>query len=260
MLYPKECRLTSPLVFDTHAHYDDKRFDECRNELLGKLFSNGICGIVSCGCDYESSKKAIEIAEGFDGVYAAAGIHPECRDSGTTVEQIRELLAHKKCVAVGEIGLDYYWSKDKAEQIKVFEQQLTLANELDMPVLVHDREAHADTLFLLQKHRPKGVVHCFSGSPETAREIVKLGMYIGVGGVATFKNAKRLPEVIEQTPIERILLETDAPYLAPVPYRGKVCHSGFIPLVAEKIAEIKGLTRDEVLIKTQRNAKKLFDL
>ncbi len=260
MLYPEECRIEGPLVFDTHAHYDDERFNDCRDELLGELFSNGICGIVTCGCDYSSSKVALNMAEKYDGVYAAVGIHPESRDSGTTVEQIRELAAHKKCVAIGEIGLDYYWSQDKTEQIAVFEAQLMLANELGLPVLVHDREAHADTLALLQKHKPRGVVHCFSGSPETAQEIIKLGMYIGVGGVATFKNAKRLPEVIAETPLERILLETDAPYLAPEPYRGKTCHSGFIPLVAEKIAQFKGITRDEVLTATKHNAKKLFGL
>ncbi len=260
MLYPEECRLKSPLVFDTHAHYDDERFDGCRDELLSELFDNGICGIITCGCDYNSSKKALAIAEMYEGVYAAAGIHPENRDTGTTIEQIKELLSHEKCVAVGEIGLDYYWSQDKTEQIEVFEAQLVLANKLGLPVIVHDREAHADTLALLKKHNPKGVLHCFSGSPETAREIIKLGMYIGVGGVATFKNAKRLPEVISELPLERLLLETDSPYLAPVPYRGKTCHSGFIPLIAEKIAEIKCMDRDEILKISKQNAKNLFGL
>lgn len=261
IIYPEECKLSQSLIFDSHAHFDDDRFDECRNELLSDMSKNGVCGIITCGCDADSSKKALEIADRFDFVYAAVGIHPGCLDSGTTIEQIRKLCNHKKCVAIGEIGLDYYWQKDNIDfQHEVFEQQILLAKELDLPIIVHDREAHADTLELLKKHKPKGVVHCFSGSPEMAQEILKLGMYIGIGGVVTFKNCKKLPQVTELVPDDKLLIETDSPYLAPEPYRGKTCHSGFIPLTAQKIAEIRGTDAEAILKLTAANARTLFNI
>ena len=225
------------------------------------MHKNGVAGIVTCGCDEQSSKKALEMAEQYDFVYAAVGIHPGNLDSGTTVEQIRALASHKKCVAIGEIGLDYYWVDDnKPQQIEVFEKQIMLAKELDLPILVHDRDAHADTLEILKRHKPKGVVHCFSGSVEMAQEIIKLGMYIGVGGVITFKNAKKLPDVVRIIPDELLLVETDCPYLAPEPYRGKLCHSGMINLTAQKIAEIRNTTTEQILQLTAQNAKLLFAL
>ena len=223
--------------------------------------SKSVCGIVTCGCDKDSCKKALSIAQNHNFVNAAVGIHPCNTDSGTTVEDIERLAQHKKCVAIGEIGLDYYWEPDKKnEQKQIFISQIELAKKLDLPIIVHDREAHADTLQILKEYRPKGVVHCYSGSPEMANEIIKIGMYIGVGGVVTFKNAKRLPEVVEAIPEDRLLIETDAPYLAPVPYRGETCHSGLIPLTAKKIAEIRKTTAKEILKITAKNAKTLFGI
>ena len=248
-------------IFDTHCHYEDERFDPIRDELFREMNQNGVCGIVTCGCDQSSSKAAIKMAEDYDFIYAAVGIHPGSIDSGTTPEQIRELATHKKCVAIGEIGLDYYWVSDnKQEQIEIFEKQIAIAKELDLPIIVHDRDAHGDTLEILKKHKPKGVVHCYSGSVEMAEEIIKLGLYIGVGGVITFKNAKKLPDVVKMIPDELLLVETDCPYLAPEPYRGKLCHSGLIKYTAEKIAEIRGTTAEQVLNLTATNARKLFNL
>ncbi len=248
-------------IFDTHAHYDDERFDCIRDELFLEMHQNGVCGIVTCGCNEVSSKKALKMAEQNDFVYAAVGIHPGNIDSGTTIEQISELATHKKCVAIGEIGLDYYWVDDnKPQQIDVFEKQIELAKKLDLPIIVHDRDAHGDTLEILKKHKPKGVVHCFSGSVEMAQEVIKLGMYIGVGGVVTFNNAKKLPDVVRIIPDELLLVETDCPYLAPVPYRGKLCHSGMIKYTAQKIAEIRGTTTEQILNLTAKNAKNLFQI
>lgn len=259
-MYSDDLINSSP-IFDTHAHYDDERFDDIRGELLAEMKQNGVCGIVTCGCDKISSKKALQMAEQNDFVYAAVGIHPGNIDSGTTVEQIKELARHPKCVAIGEIGLDYYWVNDnKPQQIEIFEQQIILAKELDLPILVHDRDAHGDTLDILKKHKPKGVVHCYSGSVEMAEEIIKLGMYIGVGGVITFKNAKKLPDVVKIIPDNLLLVETDCPYLAPEPYRGKLCHSGLIKYTAQKIAEIRNTTTEQILNLTAKNAKKLFNL
>lgn len=259
--YPESLILDKPLIFDSHAHFDDNKFSDIRDELLEKLALNGVCGAVSCSVDGNSSKNTLALAEKYDYIYAAVGIHPENLDSNTEIAEIETLSKHKKCVAIGEIGLDYYWESDnKAEQIKVFEEQLILANKLGLPVIVHDRDAHADTLMLLKKHKPKGVVHCFSGSVEMAEEILKIGMYIGIGGVVTFKNAKKLPDVVKNIPDDRLLIETDCPYLAPEPFRGKLCHSGYITATAEKIAEIKGTTREHILTVTASNARKLFNI
>lgn len=253
--------VTRAPIFDSHSHYDDSRFDGIRDELFDTMHQNGVMGIITCGCDEQSSKAALAMAEQHDFVYAAVGIHPGNIDSGTTVEQIEQLAAHKKCVAIGEIGLDYYWVDDnKPQQIEIFEQQILLAKKLNLPILVHDRDAHADTLEMLKKHKPKGVVHCFSGSVEMAQEIIKLGLYIGVGGVITFKNAKKLPDVVSIIPDELLLVETDCPYLAPEPYRGKTCHSGMINLTTQRIAEIRNTTPEQILNLTATNAKRLFGL
>lgn len=261
MEYPKDCILTEPLIFDSHSHYDDKQFDGIRDELLDNMHKNGVAGIVTCGCDAASSKAALAIAQKYDFVYAAVGIHPGNLESGTTIEEIRALASHPKCVAIGEIGLDYYWESDKkVEQTEIFKKQILLARELDLPIIVHDRDAHEDTLNILKKYKPKGVVHCFSGSVEIAREVIKLGMYIGVGGVITFKNARKLPEVVAEIPSELLLVETDCPYLAPEPYRGKLCHSGMIALTTQKIAEIRKTSAEEILKSTSLNAKKLFGI
>ena len=190
-------------------------------------------------------------------------MHPEEVDglSENYIDILKEFSKNKKCVAIGEIGLDYYWRQDNKEsQKKVFEEQILLAKELNLPVIVHDREAHEDTLNILKKHKPKGVLHCFSGSAEMAKEILKLGMYIGLGGALTFKNARRPVEVAEMLPLDKLLLETDCPYMAPVPMRGKRNYSAYIPYVAQKVAEIKGITPQEVLDITAKNTKELFNI
>lgn len=255
-----ECPLERPLIFDSHAHYDDPKFDGIRDELLAELPRRGVCGVINCGCDTESSKKSLALAESYPYIYAAAGIHPENIGGGTTAE-IKALAGHKKCVAIGEIGLDYYWVSDnKEEQKQLFEEQLELANSLSMPVIVHDRDAHADTLELLKKHRPKGVLHSFSGSVEMAADILKLGMYLGIGGAFTFKNARKLPEVVEMLPTDRLLLETDAPYMTPVPYRSKLNHSAMIYFTASKIAEIKNTSPEAIFKAAKENTEKLFGI
>ncbi len=250
-------------IFDSHAHYTDKAFNDDRENMLGSLTESGICGVINCGADIESSVFSLELAKEYPFIYAACGIHPEEVDNlpENYIEILRGLLKNEKCIAVGEIGLDYYWRKDNKElQKKVFEEQLRLAKELDLPVIIHDREAHEDTLDILKKYKPKGVLHCFSGSVETAKEILKLGMYIGFGGALTFKNARKAVEVAEMLPIERLLLETDCPYMAPVPMRGKRNNSTYIPYVAEKVAEIKGINSQEVLDITNENARNLFSI
>ena len=250
-------------IFDSHAHYDSEAFNDDRKELLSALPQQGVCGIINCGSDMASSLKSLELADEFDFIYAACGIHPHeaegCKDGYLSV--LKKLCGESKCVAVGEIGLDYHYDFSPRDiQQRVFEDQLMLAKELDLPVIIHDREAHEDTLNLLKKYKPKGVVHCFSGSVEMAKEIVKLGMYIGLGGAVTFKNARKPREVAGYVPSEMLLIETDCPYMTPVPFRGKRCDSSFIPYTAEVIAEARGVTPQEILDLTRVNANKLFGL
>lgn len=250
-------------IFDTHAHYDDSRFDEDRDELLVSLSSKGVSHIVNCGCDLKSSLTTLELAEKYDFVYAALGVHAHEAEEATDsdLNEIEKLYSHPKVVAVGEIGLDYHYDFSPRErQIEVFERQIKLANELDLPIIVHDREAHEDTMNLLKKYKPKGVVHCFSGSAEMAKEIIKLGMYIGMGGAVTFKNAVKPVEVARMLPLDRLLLETDAPYMTPVPFRGKRCDSAHIAFTAEKIAEIKGIDSQQLIDICNENGKRLFGI
>lgn len=249
-------------IFDTHAHYDDSAFDIDRNELLANLPSMNVCTIVNQATDIKTAEISIALAEQYDYVYAAVGVHPECLEGleEDYIQKLRDLAQHKKVVAIGEIGLDYYYDIPKELQKRVFEEQLLLAGELNMPVCVHDREAHGDTMDVLRKYNPKGVVHCFSGSAEMAKEVLSLGMYIGIGGVVTFKNARKAVEVIQQVPLDRFVLETDAPYLAPVPFRGKRCDSSYIKYTAQKIAEIRDLSLNEVLELAEQNAKRLYEI
>ena len=250
-------------IFDTHAHYDDSRFDEDRDELLSSLCSKGVTNIINCGCDYKSCLTTLELAEKYDFVYAALGVHAHEAEEATEedFERIKELYSHKKVVAVGEIGLDYHYEFSPRErQTEVFERQIVLAKELDLPIIVHDRESHEDTMKLLKKYRPKGVVHCFSGSVEMAKEIVKLGMYIGLGGAVTFKNARKPLEVAEYLPMEYLLLETDAPYMTPVPFRGQRCDSSHTAYTAEKIAEVKGMDVQELIDRCNENSRRLFGI
>ncbi len=248
-------------IFDTHAHYDDDRFDDDREEVFEFLKANGVSNVINCGCDLDSSKTSIEFADKYDFIYAAAGLHPnELEDDAfEQFEGLVPLYTHKKVVAVGEIGLDYHYEFVPRDfQQRIFDKQLATANGLKLPVIVHDREAHEDTLNFLKKYKPEGVVHCFSGSSEMAMEIVKLGMYIGIGGAVTFRNARRAIEVVEAVPLDRLLLETDAPYMTPVPFRGKRCDSSHIAFTAEKMAEIKGITTQELIDACNDNAKRLF--
>lgn len=250
-------------IFDSHAHYTDKSFNDDREIMLGSLRESGVCGVINCGADIESSVFSLELAKKYPFIYAACGVHPE---EVKTVEKdytvtLRNLAKNEECVAIGEIGLDYYWRQDtKSQQKEMFENQIVLAKELNLPIIVHDREAHNDTLEILKKHKPEGVLHCFSGSVETAKEVLKLGMYIGLGGAVTFKNARKAVEVAEMLPLDRLLLETDCPYMAPVPMRGKRNNSTYISYIAEKIAEIKGLDPQTVLDVTTENTKKLFNI
>ncbi len=250
-------------IFDSHAHYNDEQFDIDRDSLLASLPEAGIVGIINCGTDVKSSLASLEMAEKYSFIYAACGYHPESALEFTddNLIEIEKMLVHPKCVAVGEIGLEYHYDfVPKDVQKYVFEKHLELAVKYDMPVIVHDREAHADTMELLKKYRPKGVLHCYSGSTEMAKEVLKMGMYIGLGGAVTFKNAVKPVEVAEMIPIDRLLLETDCPYMAPVPMRGKRNNSAYISYVAEKIADIKGVSVQELLDITALNTKKLFDI
>lgn len=248
-------------IFDSHAHYDSEAFDADRKELISALPEQGVCGIINCASDMASSLTSLELADGFDFIYAACGVHPHeaegCKQGYLPV--LKKLCSEEKCVAVGEIGLDYHYDFSPRDiQQKVFEQQLVLAKELDLPVIVHDREAHEDTLNLLKKYKPRGVVHCFSGSAEMAKEIVKLGMYIGLGGAVTFKNARKPREVAAEVPADKLLIETDCPYMTPVPHRGERCDSSYIPFTASVLAEVRGVTAQEILDLTKKNAEELF--
>ncbi len=250
-------------IFDSHAHYDDEQFDTDRNELLVSFKEHGISGVICCGVNIETSEFAVELSHKYDFVYSAVGFHPLDNDEyhDVDLEKIKALAQDEKCVAIGEIGLDYHYEKEsKDKQLILLEKQIQLANELDLPVIIHDRESHEDTINLLKKYKPKGVVHCFSGSVEMAKEVVKLGMYIGLGGAVTFKNAVKPCEVAKFVPENKLLIETDAPYMTPVPFRGKRCTSLHIPYTAEKIAELRGVTAQEILNITDRNARKLFDI
>lgn len=248
-------------IFDTHAHYDDEKFDEDRDGLLTSLPSLGVINVINCGCDLASSRKTIEFSKKYEYFYSALGIHPSNITEGSQreLEEIKALYSHKKCVAVGEIGLEYHYDfVPKEAQLTVFEKQLALANELNLPVIVHDREAHEDTMRLLTKYKPRGVVHCFSGSVEMAKEVLKLGMYIGLGGAVTFKNARKPLEVAQAVPDDRLLLETDCPYMTPVPFRGNRNSSDLIAYTAEKIAEVRSTDPQQLIDTATQNARRLF--
>lgn len=253
------------MLFDTHAHYDDDWFDADRDALLASMPERGVGLIVNPGITVETSRQAIAMAEQYGHVYAAVGIHPEnCRDFVPQhIDVLRELARHPKVVAIGEIGLDYYWDTNppKEFQQQVLRSQMALAAELQLPVIIHDRDAHADTLAIVKEFPGvTGVFHCYSGSVEDARTLVKMGWMLSFNGAATFKNARKAPEVIAEVPMERLMIETDAPYLAPVPHRGKRNDSGYVHLVAEKIAQIKGLTAEEVEKATWDNGKRFFNI
>lgn len=252
------------MYFDTHAHYDSGAFNADRFEILGSMPDAKVGLIVNPGCDLESSKTAIELAERFDFVYAAVGWHPEDMDKLTdkAFAELEILAEHPKCLAIGEIGLDYYWDDThKAEQKELFKKQIELAIRLNKPVIVHDREAHGDSLEIVRDYSElRGVFHCFSGSVEMASELLKRGWYLGFDGPITYKNARKAIEVLEFCPLDKIVIETDSPYLTPVPNRGKRNDSRQLEFVVNKIAEIKGINADEVENITFENGKKLFGI
>ncbi len=247
------------MIFDTHAHYDDEYFNGDRERLLNSL-KNSVCGVINCACNSTSAKTTLQLAEQYPFVYAAVGLHPEDTEP-LDLSWIEAAAKHPKCVAIGEIGLDYHWdSVPRDLQKENFISQIQLAAALNKPIIIHSREANADTFDTIKQHRPKGVMHCYSGSAEMARRLTEMGIYIGLGGTVTFKNARKTVEVAEQIPLEWLLLETDAPYMAPVPLRGKRCHSGMIINVARRIAEIKGVSVTEVLKVTRENTRRLFGI
>ena len=253
------------MIFDTHAHYDSNGFSADRDEVLAALPDAGVTLVVNPGCDVESSRQAIALAEKYPYVYAAVGIHPGDCDGCTEadLEAIRAMAAHEKVVAIGEIGLDYYWKDNAPKEFQqdIFRRQLALAEELKLPVIVHDREAHGDTLAVVKEFpHVRGVFHCFSGSPEMAEELVKMGWYLGFDGPITYKNARRSPEVVAVTPLDRIVIETDAPYLTPEPFRGKRNDSTKLRYVVEKLAEWKGISAEEMEQVTWRNGCRLYGM
>ena len=253
------------MIFDTHAHYDDEQFNEDRDALLCSMQEGGVGTIVNAGSDVASWEDVRTLTAKYAFVYGAAGVHPY--DVGELNEEnfarLKEILREEKTVAVGEIGLDYYWDNESHELQKLwFIRQLELARELGMPVIIHSRDAAADTLEIMKEYARglQGVIHCFSYSVEMAREYVKMGYYIGVGGVVTFKNSRKLKEVVEEIPLESLLLETDCPYLAPVPNRGKRNSSLNLVYVAKQIAELKQVSYEEVVEQTEKNARRLYNI
>ncbi|MCR5826568.1 MAG: TatD family hydrolase [Oscillospiraceae bacterium] len=256
------------MIFDTHAHYDDEQFDADRDALLAAMPAAGVGLIVDPGCDLASSRAAVALARRFPHVYAAVGWHPEnCApfdpDAPEQVDALRALAREPKVVAIGEIGLDYHWAENppKAQQHAVLRRQLALAVELDLPVIIHDRDAHADCFAIVCEFPAlRGVFHCYSGSVELARELWKRGWFVGFDGPLTYKNARKTVEVAAEAPLERILIETDAPYLAPVPRRGTRNDSRNLRFVAEKLAELRGMTSEQVIALTAENGKRLFGI
>lgn len=254
------------MLFDTHAHLDDKRFDDDRDELIRGLPERGVSRAITPGIDVDSSKKCVDLADKYDIVYAGVGIHPHeaSKLEDNYLDQLRTMAQNKKVVAIGEIGLDYYYDFSPRDiQKQRFIEQIELAAELKLPIIIHNRDSHEDMLNILREHKDLingGVMHCFSGSWEMAKIVLDLGLYISLAGPVTFKNAKKPVEVAKNVPLDRLLIETDSPYLTPVPYRGKRNDPGHVALVAEKIAEIRGITVEEVGRITTENALNLFKI
>ena len=260
------------MIFDTHAHYDSKEFDGDRDELIASLPENGIGRVVNVGARLEGSRNSVELSRRYDFFYAAVGVHPDDCGAMTAgwIDELRELASNDKTVAIGEIGLDYhgfgvYEDKvDKETQKHWFWEQLMLAKELSLPVIIHSRNASEDTLNIMRKAREEGiervVMHCYSYASEAAKEYVAMGYYLGFGGVVTYEGQRKLTKVLEHVPLERILLETDCPYLAPTPHRGERNSSLYLPAVRDRIAEIKGVSPDEVEAVTWENGCRLFGI
>ena len=250
-------------IFDTHAHYDDRQYDRDRDFLLKRLPEYGVCGAVCCGTDRQSSFDCVALSERYPYLYAAVGVHPhEAEAAGNPGDfPFEELLRHSKAVAIGEVGLDYHYDHSPREvQRDWFVYQLEAAIHHDVPVIIHSREATADTLDIVRPRPTRGVIHCFSGSVETANIWLSMGYYIGFGGAVTFKNAHKLRETVRAVPLDRLLLETDAPYMTPEPYRGRRCHSGHIAFTAAVIAEVRGCTVGELYEAARANAMAAFEI
>lgn len=256
------------MIFDTHAHYDDKSFAEDREEILRSLPENGIGNVVNVCASINSLERIIPMVEKYPHVWGAAGVHPDYAEEMTeeTLSRIREVSGHKKILAIGEIGLDYYWHKEPENHLRqqeMFRAQMDIAREEGMPFMVHSRDAAEDTLVIVKEYMQKGsmaggILHCYSASLEHAREYVKMGLYLGIGGVVTFTNGRKLKEVVREIPLSNLVLETDCPYLAPVPYRGKRNSSLYLPYVVQAIAALKGISEEEVISVTEENARKLL--
>lgn len=252
------------MYFDTHAHYDSSAFDTDREDILAAINNGGVELVVDPGCDVASSELAVELSRRYDFMYAAVGIHPEelLDNTPQALLRIKQLAKEDKVVAIGEIGLDYYWDKQhKQEQKELFTAQLETALELDKPVIIHDRDAHGDSLEIVGRYPGlRGVFHCYSGSAEMAAELLKAGWYLGFDGPVTYKNARKQVEVLEMCPIERILIETDSPYMTPVPHRGERNDSRMLAHIAAKVAELKGITAEEAARITKENGMRLFKI
>lgn len=254
------------MLFDTHAHFDDKKFDVDRDDVLKSLKNYGVTNIVNVGSSMRTSQTSVELAEKYDFVYATVGVHPSETGSLTDadMDKLKELAGRPKVRAIGEIGLDYHYLPDDVEplvQKKWFVRQLELARELDMPVVIHDRESKGECLEILtDMNITKGVYHCFSGSAETAKKVLDLGMMISFTGVLTFKNARRAAEACSVVPLDRLMIETDCPYMAPEPHRGERNFSGYVEFVARKMAEIKNVSYEEMVEITDKNAKRFYGI
>lgn len=267
------------MIFDTHAHYDDARFDEDREALLLSMREHGIGHIINVGAEMKGCRNTVSLVKKYPFLYGAVGVHPDGAPDfdETCIEELRQMAKQERIIAIGEIGLDYAYldeldpgeaERTKEIQKNCFSMQLALARELRYPVFIHSRDAAADTMDMMREHTKAavaegsfrgGIIHCYAYSPEMAEEYVKMGYVLGIGGVVTFKNAKKLPEVVERIPLEALVLETDSPYLAPVPHRGERNDSSLLPLVVKKIAQLKGITEEEVIRVTEDTAKRLVE-
>ncbi len=252
------------MFFDTHTHLDDRKFDADRNQLIESLKDEGISLAVNIGADMKSSEESVKLAQKYDFLYASVGVHPS--DTGklkdSDIDKLEEMAHNEKVVAIGEIGLDYYWNEPEREIQKYwFKKQLELSKKLDMPYIIHDREAHKDTLEIIREvGYTNGVMHCFSGSVEMAKEVIKMGMYVSLSGNVTFKNAKKTKEVACYLPLDRLLIETDSPYLTPEPFRGRRNNSGYVKYVAQEIANLRNMSVDEIAKITLENGKRFYNI